>query len=376
VVETPAPLESRDYGDPVVVASMAQVKPLTLEFGLELMPLTEPDLGGTLMEKVNRLRLSLVTDTGFILPGVHFQDQPKLPPNTYLILVRGNVVARGAVVPGHELALLEGVTDGSSLEGFAVTDPVTGRMAAWVQGEAVQDALEQGCTVLTADRAVMRHLESVVRGHAWELLRIEDVDMMLGQLGEQAPALIRLLGTTPLTMLDVHAVLVRLLREHVPIRDLELVVEALVERSRTTTDTTRLVEAARGRLTRALCSAIADSHQLIRVLHLDDRLDVLITTSGPLEDEDGVPQMPDWQPELVAALMEAVNEAGAERPVAVICSKSARPLVRPLLGATLPELAVLAPHEVAPGFTVLEVGVVHVPTEVTLDWVDPPPEGF
>lgn len=380
-VEEPAsPTASPDprYDDenPVVVASMAQVKPLTLEFGVDLMPLVEPDLGGTLFDRVTPLRLSLVTETGFILPGVQIHDNPKLPPNSYQILVRGNVVARGAVVPDHELALLEGVTDGSSLEGFAVTDPVTGRLAAWVQGDAIQAARAQGCTVLPADRALMRHLESVVRGYAWELLRIEDVDLMLNQLAVQAPALVRLLGTTTLTVLDVHAVLVRLLREHVPIRDMELIVEALVERSRTTTETVRLVEAARGRLTRALCAAIADAHQLIRVLHMDDRLDVLITSATPLRDEDGASEPPDWQPDLIASLMEAVNEAGAERPVAILCSRAARPLVRPLLGATLPELAVLAPHEIAPGFTVVEVGVVHVPTEVTLDWVDPPPEGF
>ena len=94
-----------DLKNPETVMKLLGLPPLTLEIGLDLVPLIDPGVGGDLMERMVPMRVNVASDLGFIMPGVQFRDNLALRPNTYQILVKGDRVAMGEVRPGLALAI-------------------------------------------------------------------------------------------------------------------------------------------------------------------------------------------------------------------------------------------------------------------------------
>jgi flagellar biosynthesis protein FlhA len=87
------PETDEDLKNPENVMKMLGVPPLTLELGLDLVPLVDPGLGGELMDRVVPMRVAIALDLGFVMPGIQFKDNLNLRPNTYQILVKGSVVS-------------------------------------------------------------------------------------------------------------------------------------------------------------------------------------------------------------------------------------------------------------------------------------------
>src|SRR5919204_671807 len=76
---------------------------MELEVGFELVPLVGPAAGGAappggdLVERIRTLRRQLALEMGFIVPPIHIRDNLQIKPSEYVILVKGNEVARGEV---------------------------------------------------------------------------------------------------------------------------------------------------------------------------------------------------------------------------------------------------------------------------------------
>jgi len=92
---------------------------------------------------------------------------------------------------------------------------------------------------------------------------------LIDELRKTSPAVIDELIPGVLKLGEVQQVLQRLLREDVPIRPLELILEALGDHAAHSRDPIQLTELVRRRLARTLSSRYRDAQRRLRVLVLD-----------------------------------------------------------------------------------------------------------
>ncbi len=363
-----APESDEDLKNPENVMKMLGVPPLTLELGLDLVPLVDPGLGGELMDRVVPMRVSIALDMGFVMPGIQFKDNLNLRPNAYQILVKGNVVASGELLVGYMLAIQQASTDTSQeLVGFPTVDPAFNKAAVWVAGAEAQRAAQLGYLIQDPTNVLTAHLEEVVRSHAFEILSREEVKMMLNRLQEKAPITVKELVPEILALGEVQRVLQNLLRERVSIRDLATILEKLSDFGKMTKDTNVLTELIRQALARNICSALANDEGVIEVITLDGGVEGSIQQAiqqGPQGPTLALnPQIAQL---ILARLATLYNDATAQgqNPV-LLTSPAVRPHVKGLVDRNFPTMSVISFAEISAKFKVQQIGLVSIAVGAT-----------
>jgi len=337
------------------------VDPLELAIGFGLVPLVEAGQGGGLMGRVGAMRKQLAGELGTVIPAVRIHDELGLDSHEYVLRVRGSEVARGRVMPGHQLAMDSGEAAGQ-LPGVPTTEPAFGLPATWVPDAARAEAEALGYTVVDPESVVATHLTETIRGHAAELLTRQETKKLLDGLKETNAAAVEEVVPEQLSLGEVQRVLQALLREGVPIRDLGAIVEEIGDKSRLTRDPAVLAEYARAALGRTITAPHLDAAMRLRAISLDPAIEQEIGESlAQTPDGEQLAMEPSRAQALVSALDQQLGSALAQgaRPV-LLCSGRARRHLRRLCEQSLPQLTVCSYNEIVPGVRVENMGVVQV----------------
>jgi flagellar biosynthesis protein FlhA len=350
----PAPQTPRDQA-----LDALSIDPVELSVGFGLVPLVDGGTGGSLLARVGAVRRQVAAELGAVIPPVRIHDDLALGSHEYALKVRGNEVARGSVMAGHQLALDPGDAVGQ-LAGIPTTEPAFGLPAVWIPDAARAEAEALGYTVVDAESVIVTHLTETIRGHVADLLTRQDVRALLDRLKESNAAVVEEVVPELLSVGEIQRVLQALLREGVSIRDLGAIVEAVGDRARITRDPVLLAEYARQALGRAIVMPHVDDEQRLRAISLDPAIEQEISESiAQTADGEYLAMEPTRAHALVSSLATQTEHAVARggRPV-VICSSRVRRHLRRLIEQTLPQLAVCAYNEIAPGISVETIGVV------------------
>jgi len=310
----------------------------------------------------------LRTTTGFVMPPVRIRDNLELQPTYYRIRIRGADVARGETRPHQLLAMDPGIATGK-LQGEATKEPAFGLDAWWITTDMRMRAESMNYTVVDATSVLTTHLTEVVKAHASELLTREEVGNLLEGVKERAPKLVEeaLGGTVKLA--DLQHVLQNLLRERVPIRDMETVLEVLADWGGKTKDVDVLTEYVRNGLRRAICHQYAvddgDGQLVLSCATVDPAMEDLISSYIDRGSDSTTLTMPAGVTNSVAdeiskALEPVVNSGHA--PV-VLASPTVRAVVFQIMEPRLPGIAVLGYNEVDQKVELNAMGLVRPPGE-------------
>jgi flagellar biosynthesis protein FlhA len=343
------------------VVSMLQVDPLEVEVGYGLIPLVDADRGGNVLNRITIIRRQVAMELGIVVPMIRIRDNLQLPPNSYVVKLRGIEIGRGELMVNQFLAMNSGLAT-DEIEGVATTEPAFGLPARWVSAAQKQRAELLGYTVVDPPSVLATHLSEVIRRHAPELLSRQDTQTLLTHLKEEYPTVVEELVPGVLTVGEVQNVLQLLLREAVSIRDMVTIAETLSDRGRQTKDLDALAESVRAALSRQ----ITMQHR-----HPDGRL-YAITLHPGLEQslaaalqqtETGVAILidPAFIQRLLSAIATQVERSAARGQQAVLLTSSRvrRPLRR-VIERSLPTLPVLAYAEIASEVEVESAGMVEV----------------
>jgi flagellar biosynthesis protein FlhA len=350
--ELPAPADA--------AVGALQIDPLELAIGFGLVPLVDGSAGGTLLQRVGVIRRQIAAELGMVISPVRIHDDVALDSHEYVVKVRGSEVARGRLLPGHQLAMDPGDAVGQ-LPGVPTTEPAFGLPAVWVADQSRAEAEALGYTVVDAESIVVTHLTETIRGHAHELLTRQETKQLLDQLKETNAAVVEEVVPDVLTIGEIQRVLQALLREGVSIRDLGAVVEAAGDKARITRDPTLLAEYARQALGRAITAPHLDGEQRLLAVSLDPAIEQEVSESiAQTADGEFLAMDPARAQSLVHALSGQVEHAvqRGRRPV-LLCSARIRRHVRRLCEQSLPQLAVCSYNEIVPGIRVETIGVVN-----------------
>jgi type III secretory pathway component EscV len=199
-------------------------------------------------------------------------------------------------------------------------------------------------------------LEAALARVADELVRAGGVQAMLDELGPGQAPLVRDVVPRVASVTTLTEVLRRLVREGVAIHDLPAILEALAQvPSGAAVDAASLCEAVRGRGGRAVSSAVAPRGRL-DAWTVDPLIEEAMRSAIVPRDGGAIIAI---EPELGRDIVAAVRRTVGDRGVILIAGDVRRHL-RTVLEPELPNVAVVAPHELAPGVIVTPRGRVEV----------------
>jgi flagellar biosynthesis protein FlhA len=349
--------------EPPAVEKLLSVDTLELEVGYGLVRLVDQQQGGDLLDRISAMRRQLAVELGLIVPPVRIRDNMQLAPHAYRIKIRGNAVAGGEVHPGQYLAMDSGIASGA-IDGQATREPAFGLAAWWIDTGQKQRAETLNYTVVDASSVLATHITEVIKTHADELLSRTETANLLEQLKEKAPKLVEDAVPEIIKPGELQKVLQALLRERVPIRDMESIVETLADWGTRTKDLDVLTEYVRNALRRTICNQYVETdaetgiHRLFCVT-LDPAMEDLV--NGYVERGPGGTSMsmpPSVANRVTAAVVKEMQKLiGAGHQPVVLTSPQVRAQVRQLLEPHLPAAAVLGYNEVSKGVEVESMGL-------------------
>ncbi|MBC8340167.1 MAG: FHIPEP family type III secretion protein [Proteobacteria bacterium] len=348
------------------VENLLQVDTLRLEIGYALVRLVDKRQGGDLLERIKKIRRELAVELGIVVPPIRINDNMHLQPNDYHVKLRGNTVASGVVYPGKLLAVDTGVVT-DAVEGVKTREPAFGQDAWWVEPETKQRAETYNYLVVDSTSVLATHLSEVIKNHAEELLTREETNSLLDQLKEKSPKLIEEVIGDSLKTGELQKVMQNLLRERVPVRDLEAILETLGDWSTRTKDLDVLTEYARNALRRTICTTYTEvdpetGKGRLFCVTLDPALEDLV--NGYIDRAQGGTTMtmpPAVANRVTTAILGELQKllTAGHHPL-VLASPQVRAQVRALLEPHLPSVAVMGYNEVSKGVEVESMGLVHV----------------
>ena len=141
-----------------------------IEIGYNLISLTEPYGGGSLLERITAARRKVIGELGIIIQPVRVRDNLHLPPNDYRFKLKGSPVGEGRLRPGMALALCPEGEFPEELKGISTREPTFDLPAVWIDEEQKEKAGLLGCTVVDAATVLLTHFTETLKKHAHELL--------------------------------------------------------------------------------------------------------------------------------------------------------------------------------------------------------------
>ena len=367
-VKPPPPPPPAPPPPPPAVESLLKVDLLELEVGQALVPLVGTGDGHDLLERISAVRRQLALDTGFVMPPVRIRDNLQLHPTHYRVRIRGADVARGETRPNQLLAMDPGLATGK-LQGEATKEPAFGLDAWWITTDMRMRAESMNYTVVDAASVLTTHLTEVVKAHASELLTREEVNNLVEGVKERAPKLVEEALGGPIKLADLQHVLQNLLRERVPVRDMETILEVLADWGGKTKDIDVLTEYVRNGLRRTICHQYAiDEGEGVLTLTcatVDPAMEDLVSSYIDRGGDSTTLTMPAGVTNAVAeqiskALQPVVNSGRA--PV-LIASPTVRAVLFQIMEPRLPGVAVLGYNEVDQKVELNALGLVRPPAE-------------
>lgn len=349
--------------EPPPVEDLLKVDVLELEVGYGIVSLIDTAQGGDLLERIAAVRRQLAVELGLVMPPVRIRDNMQLPPNEYRLKIRGNVVATNTVEPGMLMAMDSGLTTGP-VEGVPAQEPAFGLDAWWIDASLRSKAEARNYTVVDPSSVLATHITEVVKTHADELLTRQEVNNLVEGLKEKAGKLVE--DTIPGVVKpgDLQKVLQALLRERVPVRDMETIIETLADWGTKTQDADVLVEYVRNALRRTICSQYAspDDTGVLTLTcatldpALEDQIDAYIERGGHGTSLHMPANVAKQIADAIATQLQSVSARG--RLPVVIASPTVRAVVWQIISPHVPGAAVLGYNEVVAGIEVSSVGLV------------------
>jgi flagellar biosynthesis protein FlhA len=344
---------------PEQVESLLSLDRLELEVGYGLIPLVDEEQNGDLLNRIRSIRRQFVTELGLVVPPLRVRDNLQLKPGEYRILIKGNEVARGEMMPGYVMALNPGEVK-KTIEGIPTKEPVFQLPALWVQEKRKDEAQFAGYTVVDISTIIATNLTEVIRAHAEELLSRQDVQKLLDRLAQNYPKVVEELVPNVLSLGLIQKALQNLLRERVSIRDLLTIMETMADSTALTKDPDILTEYVRQRLARSIVKQYETPEGVLPLITIDQKIEDMLRDAIQKADHGSYLSL---DPNLAQKILLSINQtmervAQANYQPIILCSPTIRRHLKKLLDRFLPQVVVLSHNELTTQAKIQSLGTV------------------
>lgn len=287
----PTPVAEKPVGDAI------DIDDVHIAFSPDLISVvTDPETG--LEGRITALRQHLASELGFVMPEVRITDEPSLPSRSYEIRIHGVKTAADRILPGRLLVLLPenaGQAAAFTVAGENAREPVYGAAARWIDPQDRDTAAAAGLPIISPIEVLATHLMETVQGNLDRLFtrrtlrRLLDAFVMPSD-PDRAKANQQFLDEfipDKLSLDQLQSVLRLLLAERVPVRNLQLIIEAIIEVRSQNLAPEAIAEHVRRRIGYILTAPLIDDTGSLPLIQLDNAWEKLFseheldTGSGP-----------------------------------------------------------------------------------------------
>jgi type III secretion protein V len=315
-----------------------------------------------LNEEVIAVRRALYFDLGVPFPGIHLRFREDFEPHTYTVLMNEVPVTKGWLLPGKFMA--RETPDHMKVLGIAFEEGrkfLPGFDALWVDAALTPELDRAGVAYMNHAQILSYHLSFVLKRHASDFIGIQETRYLLGQMEGKYGELVKEVQRI-MPLQKIAEVFQRLIQEHVSIRNLRTIFEALVEWGQKEKDAILLNEYVRAALKRHICNQHTGGQNTLPVYLLvvdaEEKIRGAIrqTSSGAFLALD---------PQTTARFVQNVKKevgnlyAMKSKPV-MLTSMDIRRYVRKMIEGELYDLPVLSYQEMLPDITVQPLGKIGI----------------
>ena len=346
------------YRDIDNVFKLLNVEQIEMEFGYSLLHLVDERSGGNFIERVVLFRKQFAMDMGMVIPSVRMRDNPDINPNQYIIKIKGEEVARGEILVDHYLALDNGDVT-TPVDGIDTIEPAFGIPARWISEDKKVAADVAGYTLIDPVSVMITHLSEVIKKHCSEILTRQDVKTMVENIKKTNPTIVEDLIPATVSYGYLQKVLAMLLKEGVPIRDMETILETIGDHTSSMKDIDIMTEYVRQALKRTITRRFAEANSL-RVITIDPRIEDMIVASVKKSEQGSYLSMdPETIQKIVTKTTEEVNKIKDVIPnVIVLTSPIVRVYFKKLIDQFIPDVTVLSYSEIDGSTQIQSVGSI------------------
>ena len=356
--EAPPVTEEEYYKDVNIVYTLLTVEPVEMEFGYSLIPLVDESVGGRVINRIIIFRRQYAQDMGFVIPSIRLRDSSGLNTNQYSIKIRGEEVARGEILTDYYLAL-EPENPEREVDGIETIEPAYGIPSRWIRPEDRERAEIYGYTVIDPLSVMITHLSEVIKQHAYELITRQEVVRLVENAKKVSPELIEEAFPNVISYSLFQKILTSLLKEGIPIKDLEIIVETILETAseKGLRDVDTLIEDIRTALKRTITRLYCEDGSM-KVVTMDSELER--TMVGSLTKGEGgyyLALSPDILQSLISQMAIQMRKfAGLSQTPVVLTSQVMRVHFYRLIEQFYPNVRVLSFNEIANNIQIQSIG--------------------
>ncbi|MDD2294338.1 MAG: flagellar biosynthesis protein FlhA [Eubacteriales bacterium] len=340
------------------IYNLLGVDPIEMEFGYSLLPLVDEKSGGSFIDRIVIFRKQYALEMGVVIPTVRLRDNGLINPNQYLIKIKGEDVAKGEVLVDHYLALDPGATTGP-IEGIDTVEPAYEIPGKWIRESECEKAEIFGYTVIDPLSVMVTHMSEVVKRHIHELVSRQDIQDLLQNASKRNKAIVEDVVPGIVSVSDLQKIITNLLREGIPVRDMESILQTLGDYGGSMKDTDMLTEYVRQQLKRTITRKYTDGNS-IKVITLDQDVENTILNSIKRSEHGTYLAI---EPPVVQGIVESMTEQMEKvkelihQPI-MLTSPIVRIYFKKLIDPFLPNLAVLSFSEIDSNIQIQAIGVV------------------
>lgn len=349
---------------PADLIPMLEVYSINLEISPDLNNLFEPQDKSEVLLSLNNMRKKIITELGFIMPGVRFNDNTELKENSYRILINGTSVTTGKLFTNKLFAYSIDDSDIKLSENMYLK-PITKEKGYWIEKDLKEELESKGFIVLTSEELLLEHINFIIRKFAHEIISKDEVFLIIENLRKNYPIVVEEViqdnnnESNKLSIGKITKILKELLREQISIRNIRLILESLGDFIEETTDPEILVELLRKSLSNQICSKLVDNdseEDVINVLGLDTDLEKTLI-EGIKTNELGKKEFyvsGDFSSNIISKIKEFKDIK------VIICSPLIRKYLKLILERNFPNISVLSYQEIGKEFKVNCVGMIKI----------------
>jgi type III secretion protein V len=326
--------------------------------------------------QAQKVRDELLDDLGVTAPPIELRADPEADPNRFLIELE-NVPVADAEIFADRLMITE---DTLHLDLADIphekTPPLVGRHeAVWVQTSYQGRLTEAGIAFLTPPQVLAKCVSQMLNRYATQFIGIQETRALLETAEADYGELVKEAQNVAPTQ-KIAELLRRLVEENVPIRNMRLILEALVEWGPREKDVVLLGEYIRMALGRQICFRVADRNRVIAAYVLERAVeDVLRAGVRPTAVGTFLNISEEASRPIVEQIVQLLGMAKPGVAPVVLCTMDVRRHLRNLLARNGIDIPVLSYQELAPEFNVQPLATIHSDFR-TAAWERSVPEHF
>ena len=330
---------------------------LELDLGYGLLKIAETDL----IERIRAMRRNIAAQLGFLMPKIRIRDNLQLPPNEYRFKLKGVVIGQGEIYADKFLAMDSGLVS-DNIEGIPTKEPAFGLDALWIDASVKEDAILSGYTIVDPASVISTHMSELIKQNAAEPLTRQETQNLLDKLKSEYPVIVEdTLRIAPIGV--IQKVLKALLKDHIPIKDMLSILEALSDIAEVSKNLDMIVEHVRTALARAITSLYVDEGGRLNFYVMEPAaqqklIDAVQYKDGAYHLMINVSQ--------TSAIVQALREARAKRPISeygsmILCVEpSLRKFIADICANFAIDITVLSFAEVAANTPFETLGTIEI----------------